>query len=326
MTHRRHILLAASLAATLSLAGPAALAQGDYPSRTIVLVNPYAAGGPADALARTLGEQLAARLKQTVVVENRAGGAATLGTGYVARAKPDGYTLLIGTSAGHVVTPLMQRVAYDGIADFAFIGVVASQPNVLLVNTKSGVDSVAALIERAKASPGTLNYASAGNGGATHLGAEMFLQRAGIRATHVPYGGAAPALNDLIAGHVEMAMLNLAAARPHVEQGRIKALAYGGTKRSPLLPNTPTLAEVGMGGAELATWYTLAVPKGTPQDVVAKLGEALAEVQRDAAWQQFVTAQGAEQMALSPKQTTDFVSADRAAMTKLLGTLGLLHK
>ncbi len=326
MNTRRPLLLASALATLLTLAAPAAHAEPDYPTRVITLVNPYAAGGPADTLARTLAEQLASRLKQPVIVDNRAGGAATIGTGFVARAKPDGYTLLMGTSAGHVVTPLMQRVPYDGIANFAFIGVVASQPNVLLVNADLGIDSVEALVARAKREPGRLNYASAGNGGATHLGAEMFLRKAGIKIAHVPYPGAAPALNDLLAGHVQMAMLNLAAVRAHVEQGRLKALAYGGATRSPLLPKTPTLAESGMGGAELATWYTLAAPQGTPPAVIARLSAALMQVQQDAAWQRFVDSQGAERMNLTPQQTSAFVADDKAAMTSLLGTLNLLDK
>ena len=193
-------------------------------------------GGPADTLARGLAHQLQARLQQPVIVDSKAGGAATIGTGFVARAKPDGYTLLMGTSAGHAVTPLMQHIAYDGIADFAFIAVVANQPNVLVVNPDLGVDSLQGLIALAKKQPGKLNYASAGTGGATHLGAEAFLQRAQIRITHVPYGGAAPALKDLLGGQVQVGMLNLGATQAFIEQGKLKALAYGGTKRSALLP------------------------------------------------------------------------------------------
>ena len=175
-------------------------------------------GGPADTLARGLAHQLQARLQQPVIVDSKAGGAASIGTGFVARAKPDGYTLLMGTSAGHAVTPLMQHIAYDGIADFAFIAVVANQPNVLVVNPDLGVDSLQGLIALAKKQPGKLNYASAGTGGATHLGAEAFLQRAQIRITHVPYGGAAPALKDLLGGQVQVGMLNLGATQAFIEQ------------------------------------------------------------------------------------------------------------
>ena len=214
---RRSLLrwLVFSAAAAGISSGLQAQTDATYPSRIVTLINPYAAGGPADTLARALAQQLQARLNQTVIVDNKAGGAATIGTGFVARAKPDGYTLLVGTSAGHVVTPLMQRgVPYDGIADFAFITVVANQPNVLVVHPDVGVDDVHGLIARARKEPGKLNYASAGMGGATHLGAEAFLQRAQIRVTHVPYSGAAPAIKDLLGGQVQMGMLNLAATRP----------------------------------------------------------------------------------------------------------------
>lgn len=326
---RRQLLARAASFTAMAGAGLArpAWAQADaYLSRPITLINPYAAGGPADALARALAQQLGTRLKQTVIVDSKAGGAATIGTGFVARAQPDGYTLLLGTSAGHVVTPLMQRVPYDGVGDFAFIGVVASQPNVLVVHPDLGVDSVAALIARARKEPGALNYASAGAGGATHLGAELFLQRAQIRITHVPYSGAAPALKDLLGGQVQMGMLNLSATKPHIDQGKLKALAYGGSQRSALLPQVPTLAEAGVSGANLATWYTLAAPKGTPAAIVERLHAALAQMQQDAAWQQYLAGLGAERVALNPRETTSFVQADKTAMAALLGSLNLLER
>lgn len=301
-------------------------AEPAYPLRPITLIQPYAAGGPADTLARGLAQQLQVRLKQPVVVDSKAGGAATIGTGFVARAKPDGYTLLVSTSAGHVVTPLMQRVPYDGISDFAFIAVIANQPNVLVVNRDLGVDSLQGLIALAKKEPGTLNYASAGAGGATHLGAEAFLQRAQIKIVHVPYGGAVPALKDLLGGQVQMGMLNLAATRAFIEQGKLKALAYSGAKRAPLLPQIPTLDEAGMGGVDSSTWYTLAAPKGTPPDVLEVLRAAVAQINADPAYQNLLASQGAERMDLSPSETTSFVQRDKVAMTKLLGSLNLLEK
>lgn len=312
-------------AAALSLfAG--AHAQSPYPSRPITLINPYAAGGPADTLARGLANALETRLKQAVIVDSKAGGAATIGTGYVARAKPDGYTLLISTSAGHVVTPLMQKIPYDGINDFAFIAVVANQPNVLVVNPDLGVDSLQGLIALAKKDAGKLNYASAGTGGATHLGAEAFLQSAQIKITHVPYGGAAPALKDILGGQVQMGMLNLAATRAFIEQGKLKALAYGGPKRTPLLAQVPTMAEAGFPAGGSSTWYTLAAPKGTPPDALEVLRKAVAEINADPAYQKVLDSQGAERMDLSPAETTAFVQRDKVAMTKLLGSLNLLEK
>jgi tripartite-type tricarboxylate transporter receptor subunit TctC len=182
------------------------------------------------------------------------------------------------------------------------------------------------LIARARKEPGKLNYASAGMGGATHLGAEAFLQRAQIRVTHVPYSGAAPALKDLLGGQVQMGMLNLAATKAFIQQGKLKALAYSGTKRSALLPQVPTFAEAGVSGAELSTWYTLAAPKGTPREVIDRLHAAMAQLDADPAWQAFLASIGAERMQLAPRETTAFVEADKAAMTKLLGSLNLIEK
>lgn len=324
--HRRTLLRAAACASAALCLAPALHAQGAYPTRPITLVNPYAAGGPADTLARGLARLMEDRLKQPIVVDSKAGGAATIGTGFVARAKADGYTLLIGTSAGHVVTPLMQKIPFDGVADFAFIAGVAHQPNVLVVHPSVPVSSVAELIALAKKEPGKLNYASAGSGGATHLGAESFLQRAGIQITHVPYAGAAPAIKDVLGGQVQMGMLNLAATQAFIADGKLKALAYGGAQRSPLLPQVPTMAESGFKGSEVSTWYTLAAPKGTPAAVVEVLRKAMADAQADPAYQALLSSLGAERLDLSPAQTTAFVQADKVAMTALLGKLNLLDK
>lgn len=319
----RRTLLLASLALCT---GHAVAVEPSWPSRPITLVHPYAAGGPADTMARALARQLELRLKQPIVVEAKAGGAATIGTGFVARARPDGYTILMGTSAGHVVTPLMQKIPYDGIADFAFIDIVANQPNVLVMHPDVGVETLQELLDLARKQPGKLNYASAGTGGATHLGAEAILKEARVQITHVPYAGAAPALKDVLGGQVQLAMLNLAATLPFIEQGKLKALVYGGPARTPLLPKVPTLAEAGFGGTEVSTWYTLAAPRNTPTAVVDLLHAVLNDAKNDPGFQQVLASQGAERINLSPKETTAFVQRDKVAMGKLLGTLGLLEK
>ncbi|MBS7777232.1 tripartite tricarboxylate transporter substrate binding protein [Acidovorax sp. CCYZU-2555] len=318
---RRSVLALAALAAC----GLAA-AQDPWPARAITLVNPYAAGGPADNLARTLARQLESRLKTPVIVENKAGGGATIGTGYVARAKPDGYTLLISTSAGHVVTPLMQKIPYDGVADFDFIGVVANQPNVLVSNPALKVDSVAELLALAKKQPEALNYASAGTGGATHLGGVLLQQRAGVKLTHVPYAGAAPALKDVLGGQVQLAMLNLAAVLPFVKEGKLKALAYSSRQRSELLPEVPTLAQAGIANAESSTWYTLSAPHATPAPVLQKLTQALDATLADESFRQFLLSQGSERLVMSPAATTAFVQDDQRQMTRLLDAMGSLAK
>ncbi|MFY3301786.1 tripartite tricarboxylate transporter substrate binding protein [Achromobacter xylosoxidans] len=315
-----------SLLAAVALSIGAASAAAAYPDRPVVLVNPYAAGGPADVVARSLARALEKRLGQPVVVENKPGGGASIGTGFVARAKPDGYTLLLGTSAGHVVTPLMQKTAYDGVKGFAFCSVVAVQPIMLVVNPSRGIRSVPELIARAKAEPGKWSYGSAGVGGATHLGAELFQQVAGVQLNHIPYAGASPAINDVVGGQTDLAMLNLSASLPFIRQGRLLALAYASDKRSPLLPDLPTLAEAGVAGADAATWYSLAAPAGTPADIVRTLSDAVRAVNDDPDYRRVMQEQAIALMALSPREADAYVAKDLADMRRLLGTLGLLAK
>ncbi|WP_445659150.1 tripartite tricarboxylate transporter substrate binding protein [Achromobacter sp. NCFB-sbj8-Ac1-l] len=315
-----------SLLATVALSVAAASAVAAYPDRPVILVNPYAAGGPADVVARSLARALEKRLGQPVVVENKPGGGASIGTGFVARAKPDGYTLLLGTSAGHVVTPLMQKTVYDGVKGFAFCSVVAVQPIMLVVNPSRGIRSVPALIARARAEPGKWSYGSAGVGGATHLGAELFQQVAGVQLNHIPYAGASPAINDVVGGQTDLAMLNLSASLPFIRQGRLVALAYASDKRSPLLPDVPTLAEAGVAGADAATWYSLAAPAGTPADIVRTLSETVRAVNDDPDYRRVMQDQAIALMALSPQEADAYVAKDQAAMRRLLGALGLLAK
>lgn len=319
-------MIRALLAAAAALSFASAPAAAAYPDHPITLINPYAAGGPADVVARSLARALEKRLGQPVVVENKPGGGASIGTGFVARAKPDGYTLLLGTSAGHVVTPLMQKTMYDGIQGFEFCSVVAVQPIMLVVNPSRGIKTVPDLIARAKAEPGKLSYGSAGVGGATHLGAELFQQAAHVQLNHIPYAGASPAINDAVGGQIDLAMLNLSASLPFIRQGRLVPLAYAADKRSPLLPDVPTLDEAGVKGAQAATWYSLAAPAGTPRDIVQKLSETVRSVNDDPDYRRIMQDQAIELMALSPQDAGAYVRKDRADMQRLLGTLGLLAK
>ncbi|CAB3678661.1 hypothetical protein LMG26690_01472 [Achromobacter animicus] len=319
-------MIRALLAAAAALSFASAPAAAAYPDHPITLINPYAAGGPADVVARSLARALEKRLGQPVVVENKPGGGASIGTGFVARAKPDGYTLLLGTSAGHVVTPLMQKTIYDGIQGFEFCSVVAVQPIMLVVNPSRGIRTVPDLIARAKAEPGKLSYGSAGVGGATHLGAELFQQAAHVQLNHIPYAGASPAINDAVGGQIDLAMLNLSASLPFIRQGRLVPLAYAADKRSPLLPDVPTLDEAGVKGAQAATWYSLAAPAGTPPDIVQKLSDTVRSVNDDPDYRRIMQDQAIELMALSPQDAGAYVRKDRADMQRLLGTLGLLAK
>ena len=316
-------LLCVAAAGALSASAAAA---DPYPSQPITLVNPYAAGGPADVLGRALARELEKQLGKTVIVENKAGGGAAIGANFVARAKPDGYTLLLGTSAAHVVTPLMQQTPYDGIKDFAFVSIVANQPNMLVVRPTLKAENVEQLIAMARKEPGRINYASAGPGSSPHLGAELFRERAGVDIVHIPYSGAAPAINDLVGGQVDMAVLNLAASLQFIRSGRLKALAYANDKRSPLLPDVPTLAESGVKGAESASWYSLAAPKGTPPEVLQRLNDAVAKVNANAEYAKLMQAQGVDLWNMTPQEATAFVEKDQTAMRKLVQGAGLMKK
>ena len=319
-------ILLGGLAATALLL-PAAHAQSDYPSRPVTLINPYAPGGPADTLARELASRLKDRLGQPVVVENKAGSGAMVGTGYVARAKPDGYTLLMGTSPGMVVGPLIERATYDGLKDFDLIGLVANQPVVLVANTKLGINTMQDLLDLARKQPGKLNFASAGTGGPTHLAGELLRRRANIAITHVPYKGAAPALQDLIGGQVELGMLSASPVLPFVKDGRLKAIAYTGAKRSSLLPEVPTMAEAGIKNwNEVSTWYALAAPRGTPAAIIRKLSEALTAINAEPEHQRFLAQQDGSIDNMTPAEVTAFAQKDKTAMTELLGALDMLAK
>lgn len=317
--------LLCGVAVASALCAPA-VAADSYPSQPITLVNPYAAGGPADVLGRALARELEKQLGKTIIVENKAGGGAAIGANFVARAKPDGYTLLLGTSAAHVVTPLMQQTPYDGIKDFAFVSIVANQPNMLVVRPTLKADSVEQLIAMARKEPGRINYASAGPGSSPHLGAELFRERAGVDIVHIPYSGAAPAINDLVGGQVDMAVLNLAASLQFIRSGRLKALAYANGQRSPLLPDVPTLAESRVKGAESASWYSLAAPKGTPPEILQRLNDAVAKVNADPEYSKLMQAQGVDLWNMTPQEATAFVEKDQAAMRKLVQAAGLMKK
>lgn len=316
----RRTLLAAVLAA-LPLAH--ALAQDAYPSRPILLVNPYAVGGPADLLGRALAKELGDALGQPVVVENKAGGGASIGAAFVAKAAPDGYTLLIGTAAAHTVTPAATKVPYDGIADFEFVGMVANVPNILTVHPSVPAKNLKELIALAKAQPGKLSYASAGMGSSPHIGGEMFKHAAGVRLVHVPYRGAAPAATDLVAGSVDVGMLNISAVLPFIKADRMRALAYGGSKRSADLPDVPTFAEAGVPGLETGSWYSLAVPAKTPAAVVDKLTKALQKVQAQPEFKKLLTAQNAEVMPQMKGQATDYIRADGKRLAELVKVTGM---
>lgn len=255
--------------------------QGDaahYPSAPIKLVVPFAPGGFTDVVARMLAEKLTPELGQPVVVENRMGAGSTIGTDFVAKSAPDGYTLVL-ISTTHVIGPwLYKKLPYDAIKSFAPITKLVDSPYVLVVNPKVPVKTVGELIAMAKAKPGRLDYASSGNGSSQHLAAALFATMADIKINHVPYRGSGQALSDIIGGQVSMGFLGVTAALPQIAAGRLRALAVTTRARSADLPDVPTLDEAGVKGYEANIWLGLLAPAGTPQPILDKLHDATAKV------------------------------------------------
>lgn len=317
------VMLGGITFSVLAATAATAAAQDNYPSRPITLINPYAVGGPADLLGRALAKELGEELGQSIIVENRAGGGASIGTAHVAKAPPDGYTLLLGTAAAHTVTPLATKVVYDGIKDFAFIGMVANVPNVLTVHPSVKAETLAEFLALAKKQPGELNYASAGIGSSPHIGAETFKHAAGVDLMHVPYKGAAPATNDLVAGVVPVGFLNVSAVLPFIKSQRLRALAYGGERRSPDLPDVPLFAEAGVPNSQMGSWYSLAVPAKTPQAVVDTLAQALQTVQAKPSFQAVLATQNAEPMPQLKEQATHYISDDGQRLAELVRATGM---
>ncbi|WP_454690262.1 Bug family tripartite tricarboxylate transporter substrate binding protein [Achromobacter aloeverae] len=313
----------ALLAMALCILLPRAMAADNYPSHPLVLVNPYAVGGPADLLGRALAQELGGVLGQSVIVENKPGGGTSIGTGYVAKAAPDGYTLLLGTAAGHTVTPAATKVPYKGIDDFEFIGMVANVPNILTVHPSVPARDLEAFIALAKSEPGKLNYASAGMGSSPHIAAEMFKYYAKIDLVHVPYKGAAPAVNDMVAGTVPVGLLNISAVLPFIKARKLRALAYANKTRSPDLPNVPTFAESGLPDMVSGSWYSLAVPAGTPAAIVDKLAQALKTVQERPEFRKILAAQNAVAMPQQKQQATDYIRADGKRLAALVKATGM---
>lgn len=313
------VAVAASATVLLPLTGSAQA----FPSRPITLVNPYAVGGPADQLARVVAKGLGDQLGQPVIVENKAGGGASIGAASVAKAPADGYTLLFGTSAAHVVTPAATSVPYDGIKDFEFIGIAANVPNVLTVHPNVKAANLKEFIALAKSQPGKLSYASAGLGSSPHIGMEMFKYKTGTFLLHIPYRGAAPATTDLVAGTVPVAMLNVSGVQGFIKANRLRALAYGGRKRSASLPDVPTFAEADMLNFLSGSWYSLAAPAKTPEPVQDRLSKALTVVLASPEFVNAAAQQSAEIYNLTRTQTLEFVRDDAKTMQVLIKGTGM---
>jgi tripartite-type tricarboxylate transporter receptor subunit TctC len=316
---RRHLILAAAGATTLP-----ALAQQP---RAIRLIVPYPPGGPLDRAARILAEAVKDSLG-TVVVENRPGAGGNLGADLVAKAAPDGATIGIGAVATHAINPwLYRRMPYDAVRDFTPITLVAQVPNVLVLPsdtaTRLGIDSLADLVRYAKANPGRLNYGSGGNGSAGHLAAEMFKAQAGLFAVHIPYAGAAPMQMALLSGQIDFSFDNLASAAPQVRAGKLKALAVTTARRSSAMPDLPTVAESGLPGFAVDTWFGLFGPAGLPADVLQRLHTAFAAALASADVKAKFAPMMAEPAPLAPAAFGSFVKAELAKYERVVKASGV---
>jgi tripartite-type tricarboxylate transporter receptor subunit TctC len=268
--------------AFLALAATLCHAQS-WPARPIKLVVPFPAGGPTDVLSRVVAERLSTHVKQPVVVENRPGAGGSIGADLVAKSPPDGYTLVLATSSTHSVGPNLARLPYDAERDFTPIVWLGDAPRVLVVSPKVGVDNLQQLIELARANPGKLNYASSGTGGVVHLATEHLASMAGIKLTHVPYKGIQQSIVDMQAGEVALLFDNIMTVQPHVKSGRLKALGISTRKRSPIVPEIPTIDEAGVPGFESQTWFGIFAPAGLPPGVAERANAEFNKVLTDPA-------------------------------------------
>jgi len=296
-------VLALPVITALACALAATAAAADYPDRAITLVVPYAAGGGNDTMARTVAEKMGRTLGQQVVVENRGGAGGTIATRQVAKSAPDGYTLVIGGTGTLAIDPtLYANVGYDPRKDFAPVGLIGASALVVLVHPSVAAHSIRELIDLAKKEPGKLNYASAGVGSGIHLATVLFEHMAGVTLTHVPYRGSAPALTDLIGGHVAIYFSSLPPAVQLVKDGKVRALAVTGSTRSDVLPDLPTVAEAGLPGYESVLHYGIVAPAGTPRPVIDKLNAALREAVRAPDTRERMATDGTVPLASTPDE------------------------
>jgi tripartite-type tricarboxylate transporter receptor subunit TctC len=314
---RRRALAAAALLAIGASALPA-FAQA-WPDKPIRIVVGFAPGGFTDVLARLLGQKLTERLGQSVIVENKPGAAGTLGADYVAKAKPDGYTLLLAHSNSNSVAPsLYPKLPYDVVKDFTPIIPVANTPLLLTVNDKVPAKDVKEFVALARSKPGALRYASSGGGSAQHLAAERFQLATGTQMTHIPYKGSGQAIVDLLSGQVELNFESPPNVMTHAKAGKLRMLAVTSAKRSPILPDVPTLAEAGVKNAEMLQWFAVMGPARLPADITNRLNSEIAAILKQPDVQEKIASQGGEIMGGTPEQFARFVASDSAAYAKLV--------
>lgn len=296
-------------------------AQG-YPSKPVRIVVPYPPGAGVDIITRLFTPKLSERFGQQFIVDNRAGAGGNVGAEYVARTPADGYTLLMGPASIAISQSLYKDLRYDLRRDFDAIALLGSAPFVLVVHPSVPAKTTRELIALAKAQPGKLTYASAGNGSSSHLIAEMFNMQAGAKILHIPYKGTVPAVTDVIAGHVSMTFANTLAVFPQIQAGRLRGLAITSAKRSTAAPGLPTVAESGVPGFEGITWFSLLAPKGTPRDFITRLNTVLGEISNTQEIRDRLADQGAEPLSGTPEQVASFIAAEVAKWAKVVTASG----
>jgi tripartite-type tricarboxylate transporter receptor subunit TctC len=320
MTHSRtpsprHLMLAA--AAALCLGTGLAHAQA-WPEKPVTLVVPFPAGGTTDVLARALAEKLQQSLGQTVIVESKPGAGATLGADFVAKAKPDGYTLLVGAVHHTIATSVYKKLPYDFQKDFAPLTVIAMVPNVLAVSAASSAKNVADLVAMAKTAKPELSYGSNGNGTAQHLIGTQFQNQTGTTLLHIPYKGSGPLTNDLLGGQVTMSFDTITPVLPHIQAGKLRPLAVTTAKRSAALPDVPTLAESGLAGFDIGTWFGVLAPAGTPKPVLTRLSDEMMKVIRSPDFQKRMAEIGADPVGNTPEQMASQIKNDTEKFARLV--------
>jgi tripartite-type tricarboxylate transporter receptor subunit TctC len=292
----------------LLLQAPAA-AQ-DFPDRQIRLIVPFPAGGPNDIIARVIGQRMSEIIKQPVLIDNRGGQGGVLGTDAVAKANPDGYTIAISSAGALAISPSMEKVAYDTLKDLQAITLVAKVPEMLVVATNVPAKDMNELVALAKAQPGKLNFASSGAGSLPHLAGELLKLTAKIDIVHVPYRGAAPAVNDLLGKQVQMVFLDLPVLLPQIKAGSLRPIVIGSPERAPTAMEVPTTAEAGMPDLKIENWYGMVAPAGTPPAIVASLNRIATEAMRDPAVKEKLASQGAELVGDTPEHFRGFIEAE----------------
>ena len=318
------IHIAASFAATICAATSAALSAAAhvYPERPLRFVIPFPPGGGADNLARLVAIPAGEKLGQQIVIDNRAGAGGNIAAEVVAKAAPDGYTLLQANVAHAISTSLYSKLPYDLLKDFIAVTQLASVPFVLAVNPATGAQSVKELIALAKSKPGQLNYASSGAGGPSHLAMELFKSMAGAEIRHIPYKGAVPAATDLLAGRVDTSFFTVSAVLPYTSGGRLKALGLASARRSPLVPDLPTVGEAGLPGFEATTWFGVMVPRGTPAPVVGRLHTTFVAALNTPGVRERLSNQGFDVVGSSPAEFAGYVKSEIPKWAKVVKASG----